>query len=166
MYYQGVDDWHATPLCPIVIKPTHTVVEVPEDGATANHRMRQAVRRRVGQLTGSMSSGSRTLFRGGLLTAVGGALAAVPLVARVAFPGLTAQVARKAAEIASERVPTYLSLERKDNEQFPDGTLVGFDVLEMAGIVRRVLEDIGLLNGFSRLIAVVGHGSSSLNNPH
>ena len=36
----------------------------------------------------------------------------------------------------------------------------------MVVIVRRVLEDIGLTSGFSRLVAVIGHGSSSLNNPH
>ncbi|NBP86596.1 MAG: DUF2309 family protein, partial [Mycobacteriaceae bacterium] len=47
-----------------------------------------------------------------------------------------------------------------------DGTLPGFDIEEMAGIVRRALEDIGLTSRFSRLVAVLGHGSSSRNNPH
>lgn len=36
----------------------------------------------------------------------------------------------------------------------------------MAGCVRRVLEDIGLTSRFARLVAVLGHGSTSRNNPH
>jgi len=39
-------------------------------------------------------------------------------------------------------------------------------VEEMAGIVERILRDIGLTAGFSPLIIVAGHGSSSFNNPH
>ena len=166
MYYRGVDDWHAKPLCPIVIRPNHTVVEVPENESLAAHRLWQAARRWLGQLTGSMSSGSRTLFRGGLFTAVGGAIAAVPLVARVAFPRITASLGRKAGDLARKRMPTRLALERNDNSKLPDGTLAGFDVDEMASIVRRVLEDIGLTQDFARLVAVIGHGSSSRNNPH
>ena len=33
MYYRGVDDWHASPLCPIVMRPKHAVIEVPEEAA-------------------------------------------------------------------------------------------------------------------------------------
>ena len=166
MYYRGVDDWHAKPLCPIVIRPNHTIVEVPENESLAAHRLWQAARRWLGQLTGSMSSGSRTLFRGGIFTAVGGAIAAVPLVARVAFPRITASLGRKAGDLARKRMPTRLALERNDNSKLPNGTQAGFDVDEMASIVRRVLEDIGLTQDFARLVAVIGHGSSSRNNPH
>jgi uncharacterized protein YbcC (UPF0753/DUF2309 family) len=59
-------------------------------------------------------------------------------------------------------------LERNNAEppECVDGTQAGFDVVEMSGMVRRMLEDIGLTKRFSRIVAVVGHGSSSLNNPH
>ena len=164
MYYRGIDDWMAKPLCPIVVRPAHTVIEVPKDNAIASHKLRRAVRRRVGQIAGSVSSGSTTLVRGGLFTAIGGALAAVPLVARVAFPQLTAWLGRRVAQVA--RIPTRLELERHDDSRLPDGTSPGFDVAEMTVIVRRVLEDIGLTDRFSRLVAIIGHGSSSRNNPH
>ena len=166
MYYRGIDDWQVKPLCPIVVRPDHTVIEVPETEALATHEIWRRVRRGMGRLTGTMSTGSRTLFRGGLFTAVGGAIAAIPLVARVAFPRLSGSLGRKAAELAKRRIPTHLQLERGDEGPLPDGTLPGFTVDEMTGIVRRVLEDIGLTRRFSRLVVVLGHGSSSRNNPH
>jgi len=166
MYYRGIDDWHPVPLCPIVMRPRHTVVELPEHGAREWHEFQRSVRRRVGQLSGGVSAGSRTLLRGGLFTAFAGAVAAVPLVARVAFPRLAARLGRTASDIARRRLPTRLALEREGEDFLPDGTLAGFDVSEMVAIVRRLLEDIGLTSGFARLVAIVGHGSSSRNNPH
>ena len=166
MYYRGIDDWHAVPLCPIVMRPGHTVVEAPEHGARAWHEFQRTIRRRFGQVAGGVAAGSRTLLRGGVFTAFAGAIAAVPLVARVAFPRLAARMGERAADLARRRVPTRLVLERQDDDFLADGTQAGFHETEMAAIVRRVLEDIGLTRGFSRLVAIVGHGSSSLNNPH
>ena len=166
MYYRGLDDWHATPLCPIATRPRHAVAEVPEEAAAGRQRRRQAVRRRVGRLFGSVSSGHRSLLAGGLLTAVGGAVAAVPLVARVVFPRLAERMARTTSELGRERVATRLLLERAAGETLADGTLAGFDVAEMTAIVRRLLEDAGLTTGFARLVVLLGHGSTSLNNPH
>jgi len=166
MNFRGIDDWHARALCPIVLRPQHTVVEVPEHAAAALHELHRTMRRRIGQFSDGVSAGGRTLFRGGLITALAGALAAVPLVARVAFPRLSARLGRTATELASRRIPTRLALERDRDETLPDGTFAGFSVPEMAGIVRRVLEDIGLTSRFARVVAVIGHGSSSRNNPH
>ncbi|MFM8733769.1 MAG: putative inorganic carbon transporter subunit DabA, partial [Pirellulales bacterium] len=167
MYYRGLDDWHASPLCPIVMRPSHTVVEVPEEQSVADHHRNVSRRRRYGQFTDSLSAGSRTLLRGGLFTALAGSLAAVPLVARVAFPRLSARIGRSARELARGRIATRLDLFRDaSTSPLDDGTLPGFDVSEMAASVRRVLEDIGLTGRFARLVAVLGHGSSSLNNPH
>jgi uncharacterized protein YbcC (UPF0753/DUF2309 family) len=166
MYYRGIDDWHTTPLCPIVVRPAHTVTEVAEEEAASLHRRRQSLRRLLARLRGGAESGSRTLVRGGLLTAIGGALAAVPLVARVAFPRLTARVTSRAADLSRRRIRTRLDLARRADAPLPDGTRAGFDVAEMAAMVRRLLEDIGLTKHLAPLVAVVGHGSTSLNNPH
>jgi len=43
---------------------------------------------------------------------------------------------------------------------------VGYTLPEMAGIVERLLRDMGLTSNFAPLVVVTGHGSSSLNNPH
>ena len=166
MYYRGLDDWHAAPLCPIAMRPNRTVVEVPRDEALSRHAIQRSVRRHYGQLVGSLSAGSRTLLRGGLFTPVIGSLAAIPLVARVAFPRLAARASRTAAALAGRGIPTRLELERSDAPGLVAGTLSGFDLDEMVGMVRRVLDDIGLRDRFSPIVAVVGHGSSSRNNPH
>jgi uncharacterized protein len=43
---------------------------------------------------------------------------------------------------------------------------VGFTIEEMATRVERLLKSIGLVKNFAPLVYVVGHGSSSVNNPH
>lgn len=166
MNYRGIDDWHATPLCPLMIKPAHTVTEVPEEEDRSQHRSRQVARRRLGRLREVVQSGTRTLLVGGLLTSVGGAVAAIPLVSRVVFPRVTTLLNRAATGWGRPPVRTRLALQRTTETPAADGTRAGFDHDEMAGIVRRLLEDIGLTRGFARLVVLLGHGSSSLNNPH
>jgi uncharacterized protein YbcC (UPF0753/DUF2309 family) len=60
---------------------------------------------------------------------------------------------------------TRLQLDREEIAP-PIGRYSGFTVREMADIVRRVIEDLGLSDRLSPLVLVLGHGSISLNNPH
>jgi len=164
MYFRGLDDWHATPLCPIVMRPRHAVLEVAE-GAADRHAVHRSFRRRYGQLVGGLAAASHTVVRGGLFAPLIGGLSAVPLVARVAFPRLAARLGRAATEFTRRRITTRLDLESGGPTSGGE-VAAGFDVAEMAGIVRRVLEDIGLTGRLAPLVAVLGHGSSSRNNPH
>ena len=59
-----------------------------------------------------------------------------------------------------------MQLERRDPTPGPEDGQLGFTVDEMANIAEKVLREIGLISGFSRLVLVIGHGSTSLNNPH
>jgi uncharacterized protein YbcC (UPF0753/DUF2309 family) len=43
---------------------------------------------------------------------------------------------------------------------------IGFTLEEQTGFVTQALRSVGLINDFSRFILLVGHGSSSLNNPY
>lgn len=166
MNYRGLDDWHATPLCPIVMRPNHTVTETPDPDHLDQHRARQRLRRSLGKIREWLVSGTRTMVVGGLLTSVGGALAAVPLVSRVVFPRLTTLFTRRLATWDRRRVRTRLDLTLASPSSLPDGTRPGFTPDEMAAVVRRLLEDIGLTGSFARLVVLLGHGSTSLNNPH
>ena len=48
MYYQGVADAHFVPLCPVVIRPQHWVVEKPPYTFEETHRNRAQTRRALG----------------------------------------------------------------------------------------------------------------------
>ncbi len=166
MYFRGIGDAHPRPLCPISIRPDHAVREValdPTDGVAA---LRHRSRRAIGRVSRNVSVGSRTFFRGTIITALLGALAAVPLVLRVLFPRLSAALRRRGAGLVGTPRRTRLEIDRRDDVTPAVTPFSGYTKEEMAGIVQSLLESIGLTRAFAPIVLVVGHGSSSLNNPH
>jgi uncharacterized protein len=59
-----------------------------------------------------------------------------------------------------------LTVRRRETAQQENGLYVGFSIQEMADRVERVLKSMGMVRDFGPLIYVVGHGASSVNNPH
>jgi uncharacterized protein YbcC (UPF0753/DUF2309 family) len=164
MYHQSATDAHPRPLCPVVIRPDHFVAEVDERADAFVERSRRAQRRAAGFLGYNVHLGSRMLVRGAVLMTALGAVMLIPLVLRVVFPWLASRWHHvRETTIAPSR--TRLRVDRDDAPP-PFGRYAGFTVEEMTGIVRRVLEDIGIIGRLSPLVFVVGHGSVSLNNPH
>lgn len=164
MYYQGENQAHFQPLCPNNIVPKHYVREEPVFSASGAGERRSYRRRILGSLSHQVHSGSRTLL-GGVLTGLLGTLATGPLVARVMAPRLTAKF-RKQMGMLVNSPPTELHIERMAEAPGSDYEALGFSIDEMATIVVRALEDIGLTRDFARIVLFVGHGSGSLNNPH
>ncbi|MBX9788112.1 MAG: DUF2309 domain-containing protein [Pirellulales bacterium] len=165
MYYRGLAEAHYVPLCPVVVKPRHFVQEEVVYSFEQSHRRRSETRRVLGHASHRLHTESRSVL-GGAIAALLGSLASIPLVARVLFPRLTAQVRRLFGQFVQPPPITRLSLERTGPEPGPANGQLGYSVDEMTDIAQRVLEDIGLTARFSRLVIIVGHGSSSLNNPH
>jgi uncharacterized protein len=164
MYHQGATDAHPRPLCPVAIRPEHYVAEVDADADRFAGRSRRLQRRASGFLGYNVHVGSRLPVRGALLMTVFGWLALLPLVLHVVFPWLSSRWTR-ARQTTVRAARTRLQLDRTDARP-PIGRHAGFTLREMADIVRRVLEDIGVGGRLSPLVLVVGHGSVSLNNPH
>lgn len=166
MYYRGAQDAHEMPLCPVVIRPQHRVLERVVSDDQARNQRAVIWTRRLGRAAYGIQSGSHGFFRGLAITLVG-SIAAVPLVARVLFPRLTARLTRQAGQLGLASMRTELALERQPEAQ-PDaqGIYNGFLPHEMAASVESILRNIGLTQNFARLVLVMGHGSSSLNNPH
>ncbi len=165
MYYKGLDDAVPAPLCPITIVPDHEVHELPAAGQSVFFRRRSAQRKLRGQFAHGASVGSRTFVRGTIWASAIGLWSAIPLVARVLVPRMSARVGKAIGDAALSQVDTRLALE--GGEPHPStGRRHGFQVDEMADIVARVLEEMGLVGRLPRLVLIVGHGSASLNNPH
>lgn len=59
-----------------------------------------------------------------------------------------------------------LTIENKDINDREDGLQIGFTVSEMAQRVQNVLTSIGLIKDFAPLVYIMGHGASTMNNPH
>lgn len=165
MYYRGAVDAHYVPLCPILIKPQHYVQEEVVYSLEESHRARAETRRALGKASHQFHVSSRSGFAGALAS-IFGSLASIPLVARVVFPRLTAQVSRTFGSFVQPPQVTRLVLERSVPEPGPELGHLGYTLSEMIDIVERVLRDIGLETRFSRLVVIAGHGSASLNNPH
>ena len=165
MYYRGAADAHPRPLCPVIIKPRHYVNEDVAFSFVKEHKRRADTRRVLGSASHQVHQGSRTFF-GGVLTALGGTLASIPLVTRILFPRTTAQIRSLFGGLVRTPTVTQLTLERSEPEPGPEEGHVGYSLDEMAAIVERLLRDIGLTEHFAPVIVICGHGSSSLNNPH
>jgi hypothetical protein len=164
MYYRGVGDAHARPLCPPSMRPRHYVAEAHRDEQGMLARWQRLQRRGTGLIDETLHHGSRTLVRGSVVMALLGALAVIPLVLRVVFPWLGRYLMRYAPAVTPP-ARTRLLLDRTGS-QLRSGVDSGFTVDEMVEIVRTELENLGLSQRLAPFVVVVGHGSTSLNNPH
>jgi uncharacterized protein len=164
MYHRGASDAHPRPLCPVAIRPDHYVAEIEPDTDRLVGRSRRFQRRAAGFFSYNVHLGSRLPVQGAVLMTAVGWMALVPLVLRVVFPWLASRW-KHVHETPITAVQTRLQLNRQEGAP-PIGTYSGFTVREMANIVRRVLDDIGVRDRLSSLVLIVGHGSISLNNPH
>jgi uncharacterized protein YbcC (UPF0753/DUF2309 family) len=146
--------------------PRHWVSEQVEGGQEEADRFRARARKALGTSARQFHVGSRSLALGAILSAGLGSLAAAPLLARILAPRLTARVRRALGGFVEPPPKTRLKLERQAPEPGPENGHQGFNLTEMVGCADRLLRDIGLISGFARLVFLIGHGSSSLNNPH
>jgi len=166
MYYRGAGDAHFVPLCPVVVSPQHWTVEEVVLPLEEVERRRAKVRKLLGSIIHRLHLGSRTATGGALIAATVGSLASVPLVGRVLFPRLAARVRHMFSQFIQPPPITRLQLDRIEPAPSPVITQMGFTVAEMADMGERVLRDMGLISNFARIVMTIGHGSSSLNNPH
>jgi len=166
MYYRGLADVHFVPLCPAVIRPQHWVVEKVSERLEDPLAEQARKRRAYGIFSHWVHVGSRSFAIGAMLSGALGVLASLPLVLRTMFPRLMARLTHRVGQLVIEPLPSRLQLERSAGDPGTEGEHIGFTLDEMLNIAERVLRDSGLTSGFSRLVLMFGHGSTSMNNPH
>lgn len=166
--YRGIDDTQGAALCPVVIKPEHAVVErsKPEDSPLLERRRWR--RHVLGLLMRNSLVSSKTLVRGWLSTSALGFLSAVPLIGHLLAPRPYARLRDwlNRAFLPEPRTELTLMRNTKQSQSVVTGLLTGFEPSEKAERVASVLRPAGLVRAFARLVVILGHGSTSLNNPH
>lgn len=166
--YQGLYDREPAAYCPVVVTPGHEVHEQPIYTALSWHALRKGVRdawlgwlRRTGEL-------SRTLVGGAGLSFLLGPVTGVKTLARVLAPRSSLRVGDSLKQAIAPRPATRLSTVRLAADAPPSdgGKPVGFSLQEAVDRVTATLTNIGLTRDFAPIVVFLGHGSTSLNNPH
>jgi uncharacterized protein YbcC (UPF0753/DUF2309 family) len=166
--YKGIDDARSAAFCPVVVKPEHAILEQPRAEDSALLESRRWRRRLLGLLMRNSRVSSKTLWRGWLSTSVLGLLSAVPLIGHLLAPRRYALLRNWLNKSFLPEPRTELTLMRNTSQSqgAVTGLLTGFVPEEKAERVASVLRPAGLVGGFAPVVVVLGHGSTSLNNPH
>jgi len=172
--WRGLDDPHAVALCPVVpsvVVPVHEVRELPRPGDAGEAVYAKHVRRRNQRLAwkARLHQGSRLGLWSPLLVSLAAAPATLALLAGKAFaPGAIGRLVQRLRTGFDLPVATRIAINAADDSPVgtPEARRLGFTDLEQADRVQTLLRNIGLTDGFSTLVVIVGHASHSQNNPH
>ncbi len=142
--------------CPPVVKPSKIVTEIIVD------KSQSTVFKKLNNFHGFTDLAfyyqSRTLFRGIITTLILGTLSIIPMFLQIFFPGNAKKIKSGFFSLMSSEPKTIINVEKTDEYH-------GYDVNEMAGIVKNIFDQCGMRSFFSPLIVLLSHGSSSTNNP-
>jgi uncharacterized protein YbcC (UPF0753/DUF2309 family) len=166
--FMGLDDHEPAPYCPVVVKPAHEVHEAPVE----HERQWQGLRGRLRAMWHAVERGvaraSRTLL-GGAVASGFGPVAFALAQGRVTAPRASMRLWEELTGSVGRMPVTELLSVRSNTERAPARTPLkplGFSVDEAADRVTAMLKNVGLTRNQARFIVVLGHGSTSLNNPH
>jgi uncharacterized protein len=138
-----------TKLCPAPVTPKYLIKEIDtkEKRKTDPH----------------FTKHSHSLFRGWLITQTLGFWSALRLFINVFKPSMSPATASSFRHMDKY---SKLTIENKHVNDKENDLQIGFTIEEMATRAESLLKSIGLIQDFAPLVYIVGHGSSSVNNPH
>ncbi len=148
-FFQPENGKFYTKLCPWPVTPKYLVKEVggKTKRGTDIH----------------FSKDSHSLFGGWMITQTLGFWAAVRLFINIFRPAMGPTTASSFKHMDKT---SALTIENRNIEDKENDLQIGFTVAEMAVRAEGLLKSIGLIKDFAPLVYIVGHGSSSVNNPH
>ncbi len=166
--YQGLYDLEPAAYCPVVVTPAHEVHEQPVYTALSWHALRKRLRDAWLGWVRTSGAASRTLIGGAGMSFLLGPVIGLKTLARVAWPRVSLRVGDRMKASLAPRPATRLSAVRLDPHTPPAerGKPVGFSLQESIDRVAATLVNIGLTRDFAPIVVFLGHGSTSLNNPH
>lgn len=107
------------------------------------------------------SKHSHSFISGWLIAQTLGFWSAFRLFVNIFKPSMGPMVSHSFKHMDSD---STLTIDHQD--EFENSLQVGFKTEEMVDRVENVLKSIGLVEDFAPLVYVIGHGASSINNPH
>lgn len=148
-YFQPDHGKFYTKLCPAPVTPKYLIKEV-------------GVRRKQ-EKDAHFTKHTHSLFRGWLIAQTLGFWSAVKLFGNIFRPSMGPATASSLKHMEKS---ARLTIENRNPKRRENDLQIGFTVEEMSVRVENLLKSIGLVKRFAPLVYVVGHGSSSVNNPH
>ena len=148
-YFKPVDGQHLTKLCPAPINPKFLI---KESGVSTKR-----------EVDPHFSKHTHSIYGGWLISQTLGFWSAVKLFFNILRP--TGSPA-SASSFKHMNKDASLSIEAGEHIQYENGLQVGYTLTEMTDRVEGLLRSIGLVKDFAPIVYVVGHGASSVNNPH
>ena len=136
-------------VCPAPMTPKFLVKEIGGKGQ--------------GETDANFHKQTNSLFFGWLISQTLGPWSAFKLFLNIFMPRMSPATASSFKHMHHK---SELSIESSNPPQFEHGMQIGFGIDDMVQRVEGLLKSIGLLDNFASLVYVVGHGSSSVNNPY
>jgi uncharacterized protein len=136
-------------LCPAPLTPKYLIKEID----TNTIRKKDAV----------FTNQTHSLLRGWIMSQTLGFWSAIKLFLNIFRPTMNAATAHSFNQMDKF---SKLTIDNKNINDKENDLQIGFTIEEMANRVEGLLKSIGLIKNFAPIVYAVGHGSSSVNNPH
>ncbi len=169
MNWRGLDAKEVTSLTPVVFIPTHEFQEVACEGQDAllkKHKHNLSLRLQIKTLINQETR--RNLLSSAVLMALSAPVALFTLAAKLFAPTQTGELLESIRDKFDVKIKTrtVVTCTQPIDEPTPEHQQMGYTDTEQVDKIEIFLRLIGLVNGFSPFIVIVGHGSMSQNNPH
>lgn len=148
-FYQPEHGKFHTKLCPAPITPKHLIKET---GSKHKHEKDY-----------HLAKQSHHLITGWIISQTLGFWSALRLFFNIFKPSMSPATATSLRHMDQF---SKLTIENKSLTDREQNLQIGFTIEEMATRIEGLLKSIGLITDFAPLIYIIGHGSSSVNNPH
>lgn len=148
-FFQPEDGQFYEKVCPAPVTPKFLVKEIDA------HKKRET--------DVHFSKHAHSFHSGWLISQTLGFWAAFRLVLNIFRPTMSPAAASSFKHMARS---SRLTIENHSPDETEKQLQIGFAIDEMVQRVEGLLKSIGLVEDFAPLVYVVGHGSSSVNNPH
>lgn len=148
-YFKPINGKFYTKLCPAPVNPKHLVKEIGSN-----------LKKEKDFHFNKQNTG---LFSGWVIAQTLGFWSAIKLFINIFKPSFSPATASSLKHMDKN---SKLTIVNHHSEEVENGLQIGFTYEEMANRLEGLFKSIGLTTNFAPIIYTVGHGSSSVNNPH